>query len=328
LKLVILVAFAIISSLGHAGSFATIKQAWVQQLDSCRQNCAVLSRQIFAEYKGLYPGAEMDEKSDASFTLLYLHSYSMSPRELSSFHGLFQQLKRMNFVAPVFSGHQVGATAEEIKAITPEDWILDADLSFKLALALGKPVVVQGYSMGGVSALDLAMKYPQQISKLVLMAPALKITSNIEGLVCAGKIGFIQSLVQKITGQDGDSVAKFLNGACSLKQLIQSIRKNFPLDTSYENRENGNLEVLRYKAEIERFKLMGKSINIPTLMIFAEDDQAVDAEAMKAFAEGLPHGQIIYYDKTSVGHFGIIQNIQLPTSFSTLYTAMMAFITP
>jgi carboxylesterase len=73
--------------------------------------------------------------------------------------------------APVLPGHEV------LGAVMPAsswlDWAQAAETSFDALAALGRPVVVVGFSTGGTLALLLATRRP--VARLVLLAPFLAI---------------------------------------------------------------------------------------------------------------------------------------------------------
>jgi carboxylesterase len=73
--------------------------------------------------------------------------------------------------APVLPGHEV--LGPIMPASTWPEWIEAAEASFDELVALGRPVVVVGFSTGGTLALLLATRRP--VSRLVLLAPFLAI---------------------------------------------------------------------------------------------------------------------------------------------------------
>ncbi len=69
--------------------------------------------------------------------------------------------------------------ATAIDKVKYEEWLNDAEQSFKIANGLGQNLEVLGYSTGGTLAAYLALRHPQDIKALYLIAPALALSSKV-----------------------------------------------------------------------------------------------------------------------------------------------------
>lgn len=100
--------------------------------------------------------------------ILYLHGFSGGKYEVAP---LQQYLT--TFVddeeTPTLPGHGERLFLRGYKA---EHWLKEAELSYRRLAKRVDEVIVIGFSMGGVLALHLAMRYP--VKKLVLLSPALQ----------------------------------------------------------------------------------------------------------------------------------------------------------
>ncbi len=73
---------------------------------------------------------------------------------------------------PILAGHNT--KPEDMEGKTWEHWQNDVEEGLKYLLPNCKQVVIIGLSMGALLALELAEKYPDEISSLILLSPALK----------------------------------------------------------------------------------------------------------------------------------------------------------
>jgi carboxylesterase len=81
------------------------------------------------------------------------------------------ELAGCQVASPVLPGHEVNGPI--MPASNWEDWVTTAELAFDELAALGRPVVVVGFSTGGTLGLLLATRRP--VARLVLLAPFLAI---------------------------------------------------------------------------------------------------------------------------------------------------------
>ncbi len=104
-------------------------------------------------------------------------------------HGLFQSPKDMtglseelfsagcNVIAPLLPGHWE-KDIEAFYKISEIDWIEQHEKTVEWAAKLGKKISLVGHSLGGLLSFRLALLQPDRIHRLVLLAPALKLTAQ------------------------------------------------------------------------------------------------------------------------------------------------------
>ena len=101
-------------------------------------------------------------------SVLLLHGFTGTPYELKPLANALHQAGFTCF-APLLAGH--GETPERLNQISADTWIAAAGEALA-SLPLVKPRIVIGFSMGGLLATLLAVSHPEQVDKLVLIAPA------------------------------------------------------------------------------------------------------------------------------------------------------------
>lgn len=78
---------------------------------------------------------------------------------------------------PVLRGH--GTRFEDLVGVSAQDWVDDAEAALFELLKEVRQVVIVGLSMGGLVALNLAIKHPERLSGLVLLTPALRFSDPL-----------------------------------------------------------------------------------------------------------------------------------------------------
>lgn len=102
--------------------------------------------------------------------ILFLHGFTGSVRELQPFiYNLSQRRSDWHFAVPTLSGHGVKLN---LKGINASHWLSDVENAYRLLAKKVDKIVVVGFSMGGVLALYLALRY--KVDRLVLLSPSLK----------------------------------------------------------------------------------------------------------------------------------------------------------
>ncbi|MFH1531222.1 MAG: alpha/beta fold hydrolase [Pseudomonadota bacterium] len=81
---------------------------------------------------------------------------------------------------PWLRGH--GTRWEDMKNVTWEDWLADAEETLLDLLQESRRVVVVGHSMGGLVALDLAARYRREVAGVAAVSAALKFKDPLAGL--------------------------------------------------------------------------------------------------------------------------------------------------
>jgi pimeloyl-[acyl-carrier protein] methyl ester esterase len=171
-----------------------------------------------------------------------------------------------------------------------------------------------GWSLGGLLAWWVALRYPQKILKLITVAasPCFSQKENWPGLSAATLEKFANSLTQNYEQTMLDFLilqlrgnAKNQNLHTELRQQIFSVKKP-PLDALL-----GGLRLLAttdLRAELAR-------LQCPSLHIFGSLDRIVPVEVVPQIQELLPHGQC-----QIIPHSGHIPFLSQPELFIELIT--------
>jgi carboxylesterase len=107
--------------------------------------------------------------------VLCLHGFTGTPFEVRP---LAEALAAQGFttLAPVLAGH--GGTLEDLARTTYVDWLASATRALQALSSEigGGPVMVAGFSLGGLLALRLARLHPTSVAALAVMAAPLRLS--------------------------------------------------------------------------------------------------------------------------------------------------------
>ncbi|RLB63507.1 MAG: hypothetical protein DRI90_06725 [Deltaproteobacteria bacterium] len=106
-----------------------------------------------------------------NLAVLLLHGFTSSTDTVD---GLLPYLEKAGipYERPVLRGH--GTRYQDMRGVTAQHWYVDADRALLKLWNQGYHVVVVGLSMGGLVALELAMRHPDVIAGVVTVAASLK----------------------------------------------------------------------------------------------------------------------------------------------------------
>ena len=164
------------------------------------------------------------------------------------------------------------------------------------------PVILVGWSFGGSLALGVAQRYPQDIAKMIVIAPAAGgMKSDVMSLVQARYLQFSQLPVVK-------SVVKYTFGNVALRLSAHfGVRRAFqpgPVDPTYESRllavnlTPGNIDAYSHESlEVDQamqwLDEKVPEIRVPSVEIAAENDRLVPVEYTRRLAATLPGVQSV-----------------------------------
>lgn len=133
-----------------------------------------------------------------SAQILLLHGYTGSPYDLR-FLGERLREHGLHVLAPLLKGH--GTKPEDLFAIKAEDWLEQAIDKLSL-FNHDRPIIIGGLSMGALLAIMLAAK-SSRIDGLVLLSPALHLTTAAELTIFSAKLGLLDKnrSLRKFYGQ-------------------------------------------------------------------------------------------------------------------------------
>jgi len=215
------------------------------------------------------------EKGEIANVLL-IHGYTGTPYDFRYLSDIFLE-KGLGCYVPLLTGH--GTQALEINTSTAAQWLNDAEQAFH-KMPADKPRIIAGLSMGGLIATILAAKHAQEISGLMLLAPAFQLTfGNRVGIMLArlGLYHFIPAI-------------KKSDGPCDVADPVA--KRNSPAYLSIPLKGLIQLNSLQKQAI-----RCATKINCPVFAAFGKLDHTVDSlasiEILKKF--GYDHLQIKEY---------------------------------
>lgn len=174
---------------------------------------------------------------------LCLHGFTGTPFEVRP---LAEALAAQGFTtaAPQLAGHC--GTVDQLAATGHPEWLASAEAAL-LALAAatkGAPVVIAGFSLGGLLALRLARRYPEKIAALAIMAAPLRLhpleVAAVRALAAVPRIlrrGPLHALPktrgfdvvdEEMQAKNPSLSAMPLAGVASLLELGDLVRRDLP----------------------------------------------------------------------------------------------------
>lgn len=207
--------------------------------------------------------------------VLILHGFTGS---LDTVKGLVPTVERLGlpYRMPVMRGH--GTRYEDLEGVGPAEWYADAEAALLDLLQEAEKVVVVGLSMGGLVTLNLALRHPEQLKAMVLIAPAIRFADPLVGLTP------LLRLVFRFWDSPNSFVDKERAKACTNYT-------KFPTATFSK--------MLDYACETER--RLGE-IRVPAVVLHSKKDQIIHPISAKLLEErlGSPEKRVIWFERS--GH--------------------------
>lgn len=217
------------------------------------------SRVIFA-----HPG-----EKPTDFSLVYLHGFSASPREISPVMENTAAAFGFNTYLPRLSGH--GRSGDLMETLTADELFQDAEEAYQVGKQLGRKTILVGTSTGATLALWLASRHPD-IAGLVLISPNLGIRDP-RGWLAAGPLGYW--------------IARAVVGPVYQWKPKYAGQENF-WSTRYS--VNGVRVMTDVVREVERLDF--SRLRLPLLVLWTDKDTVVDVQRALGFLHqvgGEPH---------------------------------------
>ncbi|MCL7747885.1 alpha/beta fold hydrolase [Halalkalibacter alkaliphilus] len=159
-------------------------------------------------------------------------------------------------------------------------------------------VTIVGHSMGGQIALYTAKKVPSKISKLILICSSGYLKRAKKPLIYCSYIPFFRFFVEYYIRRK--DVKKSLENVFYNRTFInEEMMQEFARPLSEKGFYISLMRLLRYREGDLSSKQLSE-INIPTLLIWGEEDQVVPLSVGKRLVKDLPNADLITYEKT--GH--------------------------
>lgn len=220
-------------------------------------------------------------------------------------HGLFVDntifKNQIDNLQNTFSCYAFDMPAHGKSSYKKDGWTLD-DIVEDFRLFIGKEnlqnVVLVGQSQGGMVFMRLAIKYPELVSKLILIGTSAKEEYAL-------KIPFWQNMVQT-----------FRNGsATDFKNCMTLVQKNvvsshfinkFPEETAKElsvmqNQNPFGMALATESAILNRTNVSSflAKINCLTLIVCGQDDTATPIEASTEIKENIKHSKMVVISQSA-----------------------------
>ena len=217
-----------------------------------------------------------------SFGALVLHGFTDS---IDAVKILEQPLKALGlpFRMPILRGH--GANSPEaLRRITWHDWVTDSRIALEDLLHEVDKVILIGYSMGGLVALNLAADHPEMIDSQILAAAVVQINSP---LAPGRPFYFLTPIVVRLI-KNWDMPPTYVD---------QELAKNH---NNYPWAPTDAIASLFEFSKLTRKRL--DKINVPTLILQSHNDSTAAKECPEIIYNGIKtpkkHKNIIWFEKT------------------------------
>ncbi len=224
-------------------------------------------------------------------------------------HGLPGTLKDFDPVVPQLKGRHVITIDRPGFGWSRGGWLPyqeQIDLVHEMLTQLRlSPVIVVGHSFGGTVALGLARRYPEDVAKMVLVAPgAGGMRSKPMDLFNAHYVRFSQlPVVRTVNDVVAGDVIKRLAATGGATRAFDPK----PVDPAYERRllsvtmSPGNLaafasDQLQFDETSQWVDDNVPQIHVPSVIIAALDDKLVGIDHARRLADTLPQTQLVTVD--------------------------------
>jgi carboxylesterase len=208
--------------------------------------------------------------------VLLLHGFTSHVNTVS---GLvpYLQAAGLEYEMPVLRGH--GTRFEDLEGVTHEDWYADAERALIDLWRRVDQVVIVGFSMGGLVALELAMRHPDKLAGVVTLAAAVKFKDPLARY--ARQFASLRKYWPNPTSFNDEDLAL----------LRDKNYKQFPTETF--------ASVYDYSREVTR-RL--RKVHVPIRILQSKKDQIISPVAANIIYERVssPRRDIVWYKKS--GH--------------------------
>ena len=151
---------------------------------------------------------------------------------------------------------------------------------------IDEKAIIVGFSLGGFSALNFAIHYPEKIKKLVIIAANTNGLNDNEVQLRKSTIDFLQN--KKYKGISLVRIQQFLHPNHQNKEIISIIKK---MDATLGK----EVLIRQLKATSSRLNITEQvlNLNIPIILIAAENDALISIADVKILVSKLQNGKHI-----------------------------------
>ncbi len=187
--------------------------------------------------------------------VLLLHGFTSSLDTISPLVPMLER-QQLPYRMPILRGHN--SRPEDLEGVTWHDWYADADAAMRELLAETERVAIVGLSMGGLIALDLAIKYSGRLAGVATLVVALRFKSPLTPIA-----GLVSRFVRYFPSPSGFSDRELAKRSTNYKR--------YPTKAA--------LSLIEYQKVIEQ-KLA--QVRVPLLVIGARHDSVVKPDSSAA----------------------------------------------
>ncbi len=182
---------------------------------------------------------------------------------------------------------------------------LSAWTSYLLAV-LPERFFCLGWSLGGLLALDMALRQPTRVERLALVATNAQFVCS-RHWPYAMQSHVLSDFTEQLTVAFDKTLHRFLmlqaQGDGQAKEIIRCLKKHLAEQgTPQLAALQGGLEILRQASFVDQLS----AVKQPTALIYGQADRLVPVEAASMMAQRLPHAQLNLIKKA--GHAPFISH--------------------
>ncbi|MBT2654659.1 alpha/beta hydrolase [Bacillus sp. ISL-18] len=157
---------------------------------------------------------------------------------------------------------------------------------------------IVAHSMGGQIALNMARIAPEKINKLILLSSSGYLKRAKKLLICSSYLPFFDKIIHYYIGRK--DVKYHLGNVFFNQSLINDeLIREFGRPLAEKGFYKALIRLIRHR-EGDLLPQQLKDIQVPTLLLWGEEDRVVPVEVGKQLVQDLPDARLITYEET--GH--------------------------
>lgn len=162
-----------------------------------------------------------------------------------------------------------------------------SDVNKLIINAIDAPAIIVGFSLGGFSAMNFAVAYPEMVKKLVVIAANSDGLDQNEIQLRKSTIDFLEQ--HKYKGVSKHRIQQFLHPDNYQNENIISVIKKMDSDLGKK------VLIRQLKATSSRVDISEhvSKLKVPVLFVSAENDALVSAESIKTTSKTLSKGRYV-----------------------------------